>query len=72
MTALMFNKANAQQAYVDMTENPDDLRKLLNYAHDLNVYLYGRVQEIVGRHNRRLYGGHPLIKYGINHQSVDA
>ncbi len=62
----------AEQAYVDMTENPDDLRKLLNYANDLNVYLYGRVQEIVGKHNQRLYGNHPLAKCGINHQSVDA
>ena len=62
----------AEQAYVDMTENPDDLRKLLNYAHDLNIYLYGRVQEIVGRHNHRLYGNHPLAKCGISNQSVDA
>jgi hypothetical protein len=62
----------AEQAYVDMTENPDDLRCLLNYAYDLNVYLYGRVQEIIGRHNRRLYGGHPLSKYCTDQQSVDA
>jgi hypothetical protein len=64
-----------EQAYVDMTDNPANLRRLLDYAYDLGLYLHGRVEEIVGAHNRRLYGDHPLAEFRVDrqpNQSVDA
>jgi hypothetical protein len=63
------------QAYADIYEEPENLRRLLDYSIDLNVYLYGRAQEIAGAHNLRLYGDHPLSEYRadrVPNASVDA
>lgn len=63
----------AVQAYVDMTEDPENLHRLLDYAVDLTMYLYGRVAAILGIHNQWLCGGHPLAKFRcMSRQSVDA
>lgn len=64
-----------EQAYADIYEEPENLRRLLDYSIDLNVYLYGRAQEIAGPHNLRLYGDHPLSEYRadrVPNASVDA
>jgi hypothetical protein len=63
------------QAYLDMFDEPENLQRLLDYSTMFNAYLYGRVQEIVGPYNLRLYGNHPLSKYRADRQptsSVDA
>lgn len=56
----------ADQAYVDMYEEPDYLRRLLDYSLDFNLYLYGRVEEIVGLHNLSKYGDNPLKEYRVD------
>jgi len=64
-----------EQAYADMHEEPDNLKRLLDYSIDFTVYLHGRVNEIAAAHNRRLYGDHPLAQLGANpapRASVDA
>lgn len=65
----------AERAYLDLHDEPENLRRLLDYSVHFNTYLYGRVEEIVGEHNRCLYGDHPLAEYrggGQPQNSVDA
>ena len=65
----------AERAYLDTYDDAENLRRLLDYSYDLHLYLYGRVQEIVGEYNRALYGDHPLAQYRVDlqpNQSVDA
>ena len=65
----------AERAYVDMYEEPENLRRLLDYSVRFNEYLYARVEEIVGPTNRDLYGDHPLSEYRADRapaSSVDA
>ena len=72
---LVVQLRGTEQAYADMYEESENLRRLLDYSIDLTVYLYGRAQEIAGPHNLRLYGDHPLSEYRVDrmpHASVDA
>lgn len=65
----------ADRAYLDIYEEPENLKRLLAYSLLLNSYIFGRVQEIVGPHNCLLYKGHPYADYRIDRQpecSVDA
>lgn len=65
----------AERAYLDMYDEPENLRRLLDYSILFNKYLGARVDEIVGTYNSDLYGGHPLSKYRADRQpasSVDA
>jgi hypothetical protein len=65
----------AEQAYMDMYDQPENLQRLLDYALGLHIYLYGRVEEIVGAHNKALYADHLLAQYRVDVQpnkSVDA
>lgn len=65
----------AERAYLDMYDEPENLRRLLDYSVLFNEYLRARVDEIAGAYNRDLYGDHPLSKYRADRQpysSVDA
>ncbi len=65
----------AEQAYVDMYTEPENLRRLLDYSVRFNKHLYALVDEMIGTHNRDLYDGHPLSEYREDRQpasSVDA
>ena len=65
----------AEAAYLDLHADPENLRRLLDYILDLNVYLFERVEEIVGVHNSRLCGDPRLSRCRVDYQprtSVDA
>ena len=65
----------ADKAYNDLYEEPENLKRLLDYSLLLHVYIFGRVLEIVEPYNYSLFEGHPISDYRINRQpegSVDA
>lgn len=72
---LVVQLRGAEEAYLDLYDCPDDVQRLLQYSYDLMLYLYARVEEIVGAYNLALYGNHSLSEYRVDHQpnhSVDA
>jgi hypothetical protein len=60
---------------VDIYDEPENLRRLLDYSLVFTTDLYRRVEEIAGACNRDFYGTHALAAYGAGRQpgvSVDA
>jgi len=65
----------AERAYLDLYDDPENLRRLLEYSVRFNEHLRARVGAIVGEYNRGLYGDHPLAEYRADRRpesSVDA
>lgn len=64
------------QAYLDVHEAPDKLRRLMEFGIELNTWFFRHQQQIILPHNEAASGGHPLTRvaprWGVGWNSVDA